>query len=58
MDDKEKSIIKQIQEIQGSMPNIVLPTMGIIQNETKLIINNEAFINKNASKENKYVKVK
>jgi len=52
MDDKEKSIIKQIQEIQGSMPNIVLPTMGIIQNETKLIINNEAFINKNASKEN------
>ena len=52
MDNKEKSIIEELKEIQNNIPNIVLPTMGILENDSKLIINNEEFINKSTSKEN------
>ena len=52
MDNKEKSIIEELKEIQSKIPNIVLPTMGILDNDNKLNINNEEFINKGVSKEN------
>lgn len=52
MSNKEKSIIDELKEIQESLPNVILPTMGILENDNKLIINNDEFINKNISKEN------
>ena len=52
MDNKEKSIIEELKDIQKSLPNVVLPTMGILENDNKLVINNEEFINKSISKEN------
>ena len=51
MDNKEKSIIEELKEIQNSLPNIVLPTMGILENDNKLTINNESFINQKKSEE-------
>ena len=50
MDNKDKSIIEELKEIQSSLPNIILPTMGVLDN--RIIINNDEFINKNISKEN------
>jgi len=52
MDNKEKSIIEELKEIQSTLPNVILPTMGILENENKLVINNDDFINKSISKEN------
>ena len=52
MANVDKSIIDELKEIQESLPNVVLPTMGILENDSKLIINNDEFINKNISKEN------
>lgn len=52
MDNKEKSIIEELKEIQKSLPEIILPTMGILNNDNKVAINNDDFINKNTGKEN------
>lgn len=52
MDNKEKSIIEELKEIQQSLPEITLPTMGILDNDEKIVINNDEFINKSTSKEN------
>ncbi len=52
MDNKDKSIIEELKEIQSSLPNIILPTMGVLENDNRIIINNDEFINKNISKEN------
>ena len=49
MDNKEKSIIEELKEIQKSLPEVILPTMGILDNDNKLIINNENFINNSIS---------
>ena len=50
MDNKEKSIIEELKEIQASLPNIILPTMGMIENDNKIEINNEQFINLESDK--------
>ena len=52
MNDKEKNIVEELKEIQEKLPNVILPTMGILETDNKLIINNENFINNNISKEN------
>ncbi len=52
MDNKEKSIIEELKEIQASLPNIILPTMGILDSKDSLKINNENFVNKSISEEN------
>lgn len=53
MHNEEKSIIKELEDIQKNLPNIIIPTMGMIENNTKIEINNEEFINKESiSKEN------
>ena len=49
-DNEEKSIIKELEEIQKKLENIVLPTMGMIENDTKININNEQFINLESDK--------
>ena len=52
MDNKEKNIIEELKEIQKSLPNINIPRMGILENDNKVKINNDEFINKSTSKEN------
>ena len=52
MDNKEKSIIEELKEIQSNIPEVILPTMGILDNDNKIKINNDEFINKSTSKEN------
>ena len=46
MADKEKSIIKELEEIQESLDNIIIPSMGMLDNDIKLDINNDDYINK------------
>ena len=49
-DNEEKSIIKELEEIQKKLENIVLPTMGMIENDSKINIDNEQFINLESDK--------
>lgn len=53
MDNEEKSIIKELEDIQKKMPSIIIPSMGMLDNNIKIEINNEEFINlETMSKEN------
>ena len=52
MNNKDKNIVEELKEIQSTLPNVILPTMGILETDNKLIINNDNFINSNVSKEN------
>ena len=53
MHNEEKSIIKELEDIQKNLPNIIIPAMGMLENNIKIEINNEEFINKETiSKEN------
>ena len=51
MDDNEKSIIKELEEIQKSLNNIIIPSMGMLDNDIKIDINNEEYINKKDKEE-------
>ena len=46
VDDKDKSYIKILEEAQKKIPNIILPSMGIIDNEKKIDINGKDYIKK------------
>ena len=46
MDSNEKSIIKELEEIQKSLDDIIIPSMGMLDNDIKLNINNEEYVNK------------
>lgn len=50
MDKEEKSIIKELDEIQKNLPNIIIPSMGMLEDNNKIEINNEEFINKENDK--------
>ena len=51
MDNEEKSIIKELEDIQKKLSNIVIPSMGMIENNIKLEINNKEFINQENDKD-------
>ena len=50
MDNEEKSIIKELIEIQKKLPNVVLPTMGMLEDNLKIKINNKDYINEENTK--------
>lgn len=50
MDSEEKSIIKELENIQKQIPNIIIPSMGMLDNDIKLEIKNEDYINKENNK--------
>ena len=53
MNNEEKSIIRELEDIQKNLPNIIIPSMGMLENNIKVEINNEEFINQETkSKEN------
>ncbi len=49
MGNKEKSYIKILEDAQKRNPNIVLPSMGILNNETKVNVNGKDYIRKDKS---------
>ena len=54
MDNRDKNYVKILEEMQKKNPNIVLPSMGIINNEVKVNINGKDYIKKdNQVKEEK-----
>ena len=50
IDDKEKSVIKKLEDIQKNIPNIIIPSMGMLENNINVEINNENYINKENDK--------
>ena len=50
MSDVEKSIIKKLEDIQKNIPNIIIPSMGMLENDINIKINNEDYINKENDK--------
>lgn len=46
MDDREKSIIKKLEDIQKNIPNIIIPSMGMLENDINIEIKNEDYIDK------------
>lgn len=50
MSDKDKNYIEELKELQQSMPNINLPTMGLINNDTKININGSDYIKESVEK--------
>lgn len=50
MSDVEKSVIKKLEDIQKNIPNIIIPSMGMLENDINIKINNEDYINKENDK--------
>ncbi len=48
---EDESLIKKIEKVQKELPNIVLPNMGIINNEKKVEINGKDYIKHKEVKE-------
>ncbi len=46
----------KVDELNKEIPNLVMPTMGIIEDENKIDINNQEFIRSKETKEDKDVK--
>ncbi|MBR3161913.1 MAG: hypothetical protein IKF19_04205 [Bacilli bacterium] len=49
--DDNKPLIKVLQEVQKDFSNLVLPNMGIIDNEKKIEINGKDFLKNKSIKE-------
>ena len=41
---KPSEIAKKVEEIQKEIPNLIVPTMGIISENNKILIDNNEFI--------------
>ena len=48
-------IIKKIKELKEKIPNIAIPTMGIIEEENAIYIDNKDYLNMEVKEENKHV---
>lgn len=53
---KPSEIAKKVEEIQKEIPNLIVPTMGIISENNKILIDNNEFIKTKEIKEDKDVK--
>lgn len=45
-EEKEKNYMELLEETQKKMPNIILPSMGMIDNEIHVEINGKDYIKK------------
>ncbi len=50
-DDNNKSIIKTLEKVQKDFPGLILPNMGIIDNEKKIDINSKDYLKDKSIKE-------
>lgn len=51
MVDEEKSYLDYVKEIQKELPNIILPSMGMLDNEERIDINGMDYIKNEEFKE-------
>ena len=49
--DNNVSLISKIDKIQKEIPDIVLPNMGIYENEKKIVVNGKDYMKKDSDKE-------
>ena len=49
---KLKFLKEKIKELKEEMPNIVVPTMGIIEDENSIEIDNKDYLNDEVKEEN------
>ncbi len=50
-DNKNETLIKTLENVQKEFPNLVLPNMGIINNERKIEINGKDYLKKKGNGE-------
>ena len=50
-DNKNETLIKVLETVQKEFPSLVLPNMGIINNEKKLEINGKDYLKKKSNRE-------
>ena len=50
-DDNNKSIIKTLEKVQKDFPGLILPNMGIIDNQKQIDITSTAYLNDKNIKE-------
>ena len=53
---KPNELQQSIEEIKKEIPNLILPTMGIVSDNNKVIIDNNEFIKAKEIEEDKDVK--
>lgn len=49
--DKDETLIDNLENVQKEFPNLVLPNMGIIDNERRIEINSKDYIKPKIIKE-------
>lgn len=48
---KEETLVSKIAKVQKELPDLVLPSMGIIKNDNEVIINGKDYIKSKVVKE-------
>lgn len=56
MNEEDKSYIEMLKEIQKENPNLILPSMGMIDNENRVEVNGKDYIKKEVEGEEDYAK--
>lgn len=51
IDNDNKTIIKKIKELEEELPNLTIPTMGIINTENNVDVNGKDYIKQKSVKE-------
>lgn len=52
---EEQDYIDILKNVQQEFPNIIIPSMGLIQNQKKIIIDGKTIFNDKESKESNHV---
>lgn len=56
VNEEEKSYIELLKEIQKENPNLILPSMGMLEDQNKVDINGKDYIKNEVEGERDYVK--
>lgn len=56
MNEEEKSYIELLKEVQKENPNLILPSMGMLEDQDKVDINGKDYIKNEVEGERDYVK--
>lgn len=51
IEDKNETLIAKLNKAQGELPGLVLPSMGIIKNDNKVVIDGKDYIKSKVVKE-------
>ena len=56
VNEEEKSYIELLKEVQKENPNLILPSMGMLEDQDKVDINGKDYIKNEVEGERDYVK--